>query len=503
MNFYHCYHAEYDINTAGFSGLPPQWKTLVDTEVTSGEESPPTEVTTRVCKSTGNTPELNKRPEPIVRGSDSCLEETVKYVRDHYRSLAGEEEEEEGEEFIDIQLRSQSGSQNSSQNGSQQQLPIASIASPPNTTAAVSSNSNTTTKTLTSRSSTLSHISDHPPSPFSFAAPLDVIQSDLGLYDSEGSSVLTSSSHNIIYSPSESSGYFGSTMSSIYSSRLSTSQHISSSSTSAVHPPPPQSRSPSHQALAPVRSYQPYETSTEHFTSHDHLGGRGYYHRFSSLQRPSRNGGSPSYNPHRLRRQPGDNSATTVTQHSHSTKNFQHHQYDTSTTGKPQVPTTAASAGTLPPSKPSRTKLRERGRMSSEQFRATMQLLVNPCDPRDDLDGFVRIGEGSTGTVFTAHQLSTNQVVAVKKMNLWNQQRKELLFNEVGECMYGVHVHVILVCCELIVSSLCMHGACCNTIAYVYYMYGYMYMYLMIYCTNVPYKCHPVYYFAATGVYPY
>lgn len=69
--------------------------------------------------------------------------------------------------------------------------------------------------------------------------------------------------------------------------------------------------------------------------------------------------------------------------------------------------------------------------MSAEQFRATIGLLVNPSDPRYDLDWFVKIGEGSTGTVYTAHQLSTNRVVAVKKMNLWNQQRKELLFNEV------------------------------------------------------------------------
>jgi hypothetical protein len=69
--------------------------------------------------------------------------------------------------------------------------------------------------------------------------------------------------------------------------------------------------------------------------------------------------------------------------------------------------------------------------MSSEHFRATMQLLVNPGDPRQDLDGFVKIGKGSTGSVYTAHQLSTNEVIAVKQMNLWNQQRKELLFNEV------------------------------------------------------------------------
>lgn len=407
MNFYHCYHAEYDVNTDGFSGLPPQWKTLVDTEAK------------RVSKSTGNTPEPTKKPAPIVRGSDSCLEETVKYVQEHYHSLTGDDEELE--QFIDIQLRSQSGSQNSSQNGSQQQL--------------VSTYSPSTTNTptippLTTRSSTLS---GHPPSPFSFTAPLDAIQSDLGLYDSEGSSVLTTSSH-IIYSPSESSGYFGSTMSSLYSSRLSTSQHISSSSSSAH----PQCRSPSHQTLGPIRSYQPFETSHDHLTSQEPMGSQ---HRFSSLQRPSRNNSPSHTNPHKLKRY---DPQTTTSSQLHSTR-IQPHDIShvssiitttttTCTTGKSHTPLTATSAGTIPCKPPRTSRLRDRGKMSAEHFRTTMQLLVNPGDPRDDLDGFVKVGEGSTGIVYTAHQLSTNEVVAVKKMNLWNQQRKELLFNEVCIC---------------------------------------------------------------------
>lgn len=74
---------------------------------------------------------------------------------------------------------------------------------------------------------------------------------------------------------------------------------------------------------------------------------------------------------------------------------------------------------------------RRTSRMTNEQFRTTMELLVSQKDPQTDLVDFHKIGEGSTGLVYTAKQLSTGRIVAVKKMHLWKQQRRELLFNEV------------------------------------------------------------------------
>lgn len=58
-------------------------------------------------------------------------------------------------------------------------------------------------------------------------------------------------------------------------------------------------------------------------------------------------------------------------------------------------------------------------------------MVVNPGDPRDELEGFMLIGTGSTGQVCLAKEKSTNRQVAVKKMDLRKQQRRELLFNEV------------------------------------------------------------------------
>ena len=67
--------------------------------------------------------------------------------------------------------------------------------------------------------------------------------------------------------------------------------------------------------------------------------------------------------------------------------------------------------------------------LSEDQFRAALQLVVNPGVPR--LVNFVQIGEGSTGIVFAADDLGLRRKVAVKQMNLGRQQRRELLFNEV------------------------------------------------------------------------
>lgn len=66
--------------------------------------------------------------------------------------------------------------------------------------------------------------------------------------------------------------------------------------------------------------------------------------------------------------------------------------------------------------------------------------MVNPEDPRKILADFIKIGEGSTGIVCIARQVDDEnaRVVAVKRMDLRKQQRRELLFNEVHS-----HVHTV------------------------------------------------------------
>ena len=48
-------------------------------------------------------------------------------------------------------------------------------------------------------------------------------------------------------------------------------------------------------------------------------------------------------------------------------------------------------------------------RLTHEQFRAALQMVVSAGDPRENLENFVKIGEGSTGTVWIAMEKSTSE----------------------------------------------------------------------------------------------
>lgn len=48
-------------------------------------------------------------------------------------------------------------------------------------------------------------------------------------------------------------------------------------------------------------------------------------------------------------------------------------------------------------------------RLTHEQFRAALQMVVSVGDPRENLDNFIKIGEGSTGTVCIATERTTSE----------------------------------------------------------------------------------------------
>ncbi|XP_033848440.3 serine/threonine-protein kinase PAK 4-like [Acipenser ruthenus] len=97
----------------------------------------------------------------------------------------------------------------------------------------------------------------------------------------------------------------------------------------------------------------------------------------------------------------------------------------------PSQPPSFSSSSQPPPPPQTRSPGKEPQRVSHEQFRAALQMVVDPGDPRTYLDHYIKIGEGSTGIVCIATVKSSGKLVAVKKMDLRKQQRRELLFNEV------------------------------------------------------------------------
>ncbi|XP_043930080.1 serine/threonine-protein kinase PAK 6-like [Protopterus annectens] len=85
------------------------------------------------------------------------------------------------------------------------------------------------------------------------------------------------------------------------------------------------------------------------------------------------------------------------------------------------LPNSAKTSPTEPESTP----------VTHEQFKAALRMVVDQGDPRTYLENFVKIGEGSTGIVCIAREKHSGRQVAVKMMDLYKQQRRELLFNEV------------------------------------------------------------------------
>ncbi|XP_061101935.1 serine/threonine-protein kinase PAK 6 [Conger conger] len=84
-----------------------------------------------------------------------------------------------------------------------------------------------------------------------------------------------------------------------------------------------------------------------------------------------------------------------------------------------------------PPMHPSPRPPPDPPKVTHDQFKAALQMVVDKGDPRSYLENFVKIGEGSTGVVCIAREKHSGRQVAVKMMDLRKQQRRELLFNEV------------------------------------------------------------------------
>ncbi|XP_072776927.1 serine/threonine-protein kinase PAK 4 isoform X2 [Taeniopygia guttata] len=109
----------------------------------------------------------------------------------------------------------------------------------------------------------------------------------------------------------------------------------------------------------------------------------------------------------------------------------------------PEPPPPAAEPPAPRPPGPAPAPAAGPQRVSHEQFRAALQMVVDPGDPRTYLDNFIKIGEGSTGIVCIATVRGSGKLVAVKKMDLRKQQRRELLFNEVVIMRDHQHENVV------------------------------------------------------------
>uniref|UniRef100_A0A667XUP9 non-specific serine/threonine protein kinase n=1 Tax=Myripristis murdjan TaxID=586833 RepID=A0A667XUP9_9TELE len=102
----------------------------------------------------------------------------------------------------------------------------------------------------------------------------------------------------------------------------------------------------------------------------------------------------------------------------------------------PPPPPPTKDAATSPISPPASasaaaTDKTRKKKMSDEEILEKLRSIVSVGDPKKKYTRFEKIGQGASGTVYTAIDIATGQEVAIKQMNLQQQPKKELIINEI------------------------------------------------------------------------
>uniref|UniRef100_A0A1L8DKS4 non-specific serine/threonine protein kinase n=1 Tax=Nyssomyia neivai TaxID=330878 RepID=A0A1L8DKS4_9DIPT len=111
----------------------------------------------------------------------------------------------------------------------------------------------------------------------------------------------------------------------------------------------------------------------------------------------------------------------------------------------PQVPTIGT---TSPQQTPNETNTSSRGtvkkkKMTDEEILEKLRTIVSVGDPNRKYTKMEKIGQGASGTVYTAIESSTGMEVAIKQMNLSQQPKKELIINEILVMRENKHPNVV------------------------------------------------------------
>ena len=77
----------------------------------------------------------------------------------------------------------------------------------------------------------------------------------------------------------------------------------------------------------------------------------------------------------------------------------------------------------------------EKKKKSDEEILGKLKTIVTVGDPNKKYTKMDWIGQGSYGTVYRAIQTATGMEVAIKKMNLQQQPKKEIIINEIEICL--------------------------------------------------------------------
>ncbi|CCJ30721.1 unnamed protein product [Pneumocystis jirovecii] len=72
-----------------------------------------------------------------------------------------------------------------------------------------------------------------------------------------------------------------------------------------------------------------------------------------------------------------------------------------------------------------------------------LKFICNTQDPTKLYRNLVKIGQGASGGVYTAYQVGTNMIVAIKQINLEHQPKRDLIINEILVMKQNKHENIV------------------------------------------------------------
>lgn len=86
---------------------------------------------------------------------------------------------------------------------------------------------------------------------------------------------------------------------------------------------------------------------------------------------------------------------------------------------------------------------REAKRRKDNEVINKLAKICTPGDPTQVYQNLSKIGKGASGDVYTAYKIGSNDIVAIKQMNLEQQPKKELIINEILVMQESRHKNIV------------------------------------------------------------
>ena len=100
-------------------------------------------------------------------------------------------------------------------------------------------------------------------------------------------------------------------------------------------------------------------------------------------------------------------------------------------------------AGTIPGNPPPARPRERKREMTATEIVEKLKTVCTPGDPQTRYFDLQSIGKGASGGVFAAYEGGTNRRIAIKQMNLKQQPKKELIFNEIIVMQASKHKNIV------------------------------------------------------------